>query len=75
MQSAFANASTVNWMTNGQLAGQVKSGGGMTFAAVEGAGHMVPMDQPAAVSKAQGFVIDYCNDYCFAHTRTHCAGT
>lgn len=28
----------------------MKSGGGLTFAAVEGAGHMVPMDQPEAVS-------------------------
>ena len=35
---------------NGQVAGQVKSGGGLAFVGVEGAGHMVPMDQPAAVS-------------------------
>ena len=33
----------------GAVAGQVKSGGGLTFLAVEGAGHMVPMDQPANV--------------------------
>lgn len=35
---------------NGVVAGQVKSGGGLSFLEVEGAGHMVPMDQPAAVS-------------------------
>ena len=34
---------------NSQVAGQVKSGGGMTFVAVEAAGHMVPMDQPEVV--------------------------
>ena len=33
----------------GAVAGQVKSGGGLTFLTVEGAGHMVPMDQPANV--------------------------
>ena len=33
----------------GAVAGQVKAGGGLTFLAVEGAGHMVPMDQPANV--------------------------
>ena len=33
----------------GAVAGQVKAGGGLTFVAVEGAGHMVPMDQPANV--------------------------
>ena len=33
----------------GAVAGQIKSGGGLTFLIVEGAGHMVPMDQPANV--------------------------
>lgn len=32
------------------VAGQARSGGGLTFVAVEKAGHMVPMDQPQAVS-------------------------
>ena len=40
----------MDWKLSGAVAGQVRSGGGLTFAAVEGAGHMVPMDQPAAVS-------------------------
>jgi carboxypeptidase C (cathepsin A) len=39
----------VEWTVGGAVAGQVKSGGGLTFLAVEGAGHMVPMDQPANV--------------------------
>lgn len=46
-QAAFTSAATVDWLVNGAVAGQVKSGGGMTFIAVDGAGHMVPMDQPA----------------------------
>lgn len=62
MQSEFTNAKTVDWMSNGQLAGQVKSGGGMTFAAVEGAGHMVPMDQPEAVSEPFHCVLHFAQD-------------
>lgn len=50
MQSTYAKAATIDWKVDGAIAGQVRSGGGLTFAAVEGAGHMVPMDQPAAVS-------------------------
>ena len=43
----------VQWsMEGGGVAGEVKSGGGLTFAMVEGAGHMVPMDQPQAVSNS-----------------------
>lgn len=52
MQSAYAKAKPVKWTIDGEVAGEVRSGGGLTFAAVEGAGHMVPMDQPAAVSKS-----------------------
>lgn len=49
LQSAFASAPNVQWKIGDMVAGQVRSGGGLTFAAVEGAGHMVPMDQPEAV--------------------------
>ena len=36
------------WEISGIEAGQIKSYGGLTFVQVEDAGHMVPMDQPAA---------------------------
>ena len=49
-QSEFVNAKFQNWMVDGMLAGEVKSGGGLTFLEVENAGHMVPADQPKAVS-------------------------
>ena len=50
LQSAYAKAMTMDWKIGDTVAGQVRAGGGLTFAAVEGAGHMVPMDQPATVS-------------------------
>lgn len=47
----FRSASLKEWqLSDGTAAGQAKSGGGLTFVQVEGAGHMVPMDQPKAVS-------------------------
>ena len=49
MQSLFLNATTVDWKVGGAVAGQVKSGGGLSFITIEGAGHQVPMDQPANV--------------------------
>ena len=49
IQDAFRSAETMDWTVDGAVAGQVKTGGGLTFLAVEGAGHMVPMDQPANV--------------------------
>jgi len=49
LQSAFVNSQFKDWSVNSKVAGQVKSGGGMTFVAVEAAGHMVPMDQPQVV--------------------------
>ena len=50
LQSAFDNATFKNWMVNGKLAGRVKTGGGLTFVEVANAGHMVPLNQPEAVS-------------------------
>ena len=50
LQPAYLKAKEVAWKVGGSLAGQVKAGGGLTFAAVEKAGHMVPMDQPQSVS-------------------------
>ena len=50
MQPDYAKASTKDWKVGDVVAGQARSGGGLTFVAVEGAGHMVPMDQPQAVS-------------------------
>jgi len=45
------NSHFEDWSVNSKVAGQVKSGGGMTFVAVEAAGHMVPMDQPQVVGQ------------------------
>lgn len=50
VQPDYAKASTKDWKIGDVVAGQARSGGGLTFVAVEGAGHMVPMDQPQAVS-------------------------
>ena len=47
------NSHFEDWSVNSQVAGQVKSGGGMTFVAVEAAGHMVPMNQPQVVGRQQ----------------------
>ena len=47
------NSHFEDWSVNSRVAGQVKSGGGMTFVAVEAAGHMVPMDQPQVVGRQQ----------------------
>ena len=52
LQSTFDSAPFKNWTVSGHLAGSVKTGGGLTFIEVENAGHMVPMNQPEAVSRA-----------------------
>jgi serine carboxypeptidase-like clade 4 len=49
-QSSFASQPLSAWTVGGAEAGQVKSSGGLTFVMVEQAGHMVPLDQPAASS-------------------------
>jgi serine carboxypeptidase-like clade 4 len=45
---AFAAAPTVAWSVDGAPAGAAKSAKGLTLLEVYDAGHMVPMDQPAA---------------------------
>ena len=40
-QSAFVNSHFEDWSVNSKVAEQVKSGGRMTFVAVEAAGHIV----------------------------------
>lgn len=62
IQVAYAKAPTTEWKIDSIIAGQVKSGGGLTFVAVEGAGHMVPMDQPKAVS-TDGHAIKHSYHY------------
>lgn len=49
-QKAFAAEPLSTWSVGGAASGQVKSSGGLTFIQVEQAGHMVPLDQPAASS-------------------------
>lgn len=50
-QSSFSKQSLAPWTIAGAEAGQYKSYDGLTFIQVEDAGHMVPLDQPAASSK------------------------
>ena len=47
-QDAFNQADRESWTINGQVAGQVKQSGALTVLEIEGAGHMVPKDQPEA---------------------------
>lgn len=47
-QSTYVETPYSAWMISGVEAGQIKSSGGLTYIGVESAGHMVPMDQPAA---------------------------
>jgi len=56
-QQGFNQAQTKNWMVSGTLAGESQSYQGLTFLGVEGAGHMVPMDQPVvALAMLKNFV-------------------
>lgn len=50
-KSAFSNAALQPWELAGVQAGQSKTYGPLTFIQIENAGHMVPMDQPAAASQ------------------------
>ncbi|KAF5320272.1 hypothetical protein D9611_011383 [Ephemerocybe angulata] len=43
----FRNSPKREWLVGGKVAGETRSFGGLTFATVIGAGHMVPYDKPA----------------------------
>ncbi|KAI0368897.1 serine carboxypeptidase [Pilatotrama ljubarskyi] len=45
-QDAYRNAPLQEWLVDGEVAGKFRTGGGLTFATIDGAGHMVPYDQP-----------------------------
>ncbi|KOB52113.1 putative retinoid-inducible serine carboxypeptidase, partial [Operophtera brumata] len=47
----FLAALRLPFMYNNKLAGYYKSGGGLTWAVIRGAGHMVPLDRPAAAQR------------------------
>lgn len=47
-RAAFATRGLEPLVIGGQESGQWKAHGGLTFAQIDGAGHMVPLDQPAA---------------------------
>jgi pimeloyl-ACP methyl ester carboxylesterase len=46
--AAFAAAPLTAWRVDGRAAGEARAARGLTFLEVNDAGHMVPMDQPAA---------------------------
>jgi serine carboxypeptidase-like clade 4 len=45
-QSDFNSVKSSSWIVNGTEAGTVQAADGLTFLAVNNAGHLVPMDQP-----------------------------
>ncbi|KAI0367256.1 serine carboxypeptidase [Pilatotrama ljubarskyi] len=45
-QDEFRELPLVPWIVQGDVAGLTRSGGGMTFATIAGAGHMAPYDRP-----------------------------
>ncbi|KAI0640108.1 serine carboxypeptidase [Trametes polyzona] len=45
-QDAFRNEPLREWRVGNEVVGKVRSGGGLTFATIDGAGHMAPYDQP-----------------------------
>jgi len=45
-QDEFIKQSLNEWTVDGHVAGKVRSSGGLTFATIDGAGHMVPYDKP-----------------------------
>jgi serine carboxypeptidase-like clade 4 len=56
-QSAFNNAPENPWYIKQQQTGTIRSANGLTFIKVFGAGHMVPMNQPAvSLAMIQSFI-------------------
>ncbi|KAF8443143.1 Alpha/Beta hydrolase protein [Boletus edulis BED1] len=45
-QEAFVSQSLREWEIDGQAVGKTRSANGLTFATIDGAGHMVPYDKP-----------------------------
>ncbi|KAG1882783.1 Alpha/Beta hydrolase protein [Suillus subluteus] len=45
-KEAFWQQSLESWLVEGKVAGKTRSANGLTFATVDGAGHMVPRDKP-----------------------------
>jgi carboxypeptidase C (cathepsin A) len=45
-QEAFVSQPLREWQVDGHVVGKVRSAGGLTFATIDGAGHMVPYDKP-----------------------------
>ncbi|VDC04910.1 unnamed protein product [Peniophora sp. CBMAI 1063] len=43
---AFKESETRNWEVDGKVVGETRSSGHLTWATIEGAGHLVPYDQP-----------------------------
>jgi carboxypeptidase C (cathepsin A) len=56
-RDAFLQTPRTPWLVDGQLAGHIRSVAGTTQVVVTGAGHLVPMDQPAnALVLLDGFL-------------------
>ncbi|KAI0744981.1 serine carboxypeptidase [Earliella scabrosa] len=45
-QEAFRSQPLREWKVDGEVAGKMRSAGGLTFATIDAAGHMAPYDQP-----------------------------
>ncbi|KAI0328737.1 serine carboxypeptidase [Cubamyces sp. BRFM 1775] len=45
-QAAFRADALKDWVVDGEAAGVTRSGGGLTYATIAGAGHMAPYDKP-----------------------------
>ncbi|EKM51716.1 uncharacterized protein PHACADRAFT_150354 [Phanerochaete carnosa HHB-10118-sp] len=45
-QKAFTGEPLREWEVDGEVAGVTRAANGLTFATIDGAGHMVPMDKP-----------------------------